>query len=80
VDAWISPYDSLPYRAEPVTVRVRGEVRHGYYRIEDRWYAFIDLDRWRMNTSPYWPKDQSWYLVTDQIEAWRPEPGVNGRR
>jgi hypothetical protein len=50
---------------------VKGEVRAGYYHIGDRWYALADLDRWRMNTSPSWNTDRSWYLKTDDIEAWR---------
>jgi hypothetical protein len=69
---WISPFDELPYRAEIVFVRVHGRVRPAYYRIHDRWYAMIDIDRWQMNTSPYWDEDRAWYLRTDEIEAWRP--------
>lgn len=76
---WISPMDELPYRAELVAIRVRGKVRRACYRIEDRWYAMIDLDRWQMNTSPYWPDDQSWYLRTEQIEAWKLEETLAGQ-
>ncbi|HEX7071521.1 MAG TPA: hypothetical protein VF190_11975 [Rhodothermales bacterium] len=71
MDAWIAPERGLPDEKEEVTVRVRGEARTGYYRIGERWYAATDLHRWRMNTSPYWKKDRSWYLKTEQIEAWR---------
>jgi hypothetical protein len=69
---WKLPENELPYREELVSVRVNGKVRPAYYRIYDRWYAMIDLDRWQMNTSPYWSEDRSWYLETEQIEAWRP--------
>jgi hypothetical protein len=62
----------LPDPGEPVSIRAKGAVRPAYFRIHDRWYAFVDLERWQMNTSPYWPVDQVWYLTTDQIEAWRP--------
>lgn len=54
-----------------VSVRVNGKVRPNYYCIHGRWYCLDDLDRWRMNTSRYWPEDRSWYLDTSQIEAWR---------
>ncbi len=60
----------MPDELTVVSVRVRGRVRAGYYRIEDRWYALVDLDRWRMNTSPYWSEDRAWYLKTEQVEAW----------
>lgn len=61
---------TLPEDGKLVTVRVRGKLRPGYYHIRGRWYALIDLDRWQMNTSPYWAEDRSWYLKTEQIEGW----------
>ncbi|WP_456426770.1 hypothetical protein [Rhodocaloribacter sp.] len=67
---WIDIREEMPEELAVVSVRVRGRVRPGYYRIEDRWYALVDLDRWRMKTSPYWAEDRAWYLVTEQIEAW----------
>ncbi len=73
--SWIPVQQALPDEQELVVVRVRGQVRPDYYRIGDRWYALDDLHRWRMNTSPYWAQDGSWYLRTEQIEAWRPREG-----
>lgn len=67
---WVDIREALPDEQAEVAIRVRGRVRPGYYRIADRWYALVDLDRWRMNTSPYWPEDRTWYLETDQLEAW----------
>ncbi|MFW5972408.1 MAG: hypothetical protein ACOCTG_00335 [Bacteroidota bacterium] len=72
---WKSTDQELPYPKDEVSVRVNGSVRRAYYRMYDRWYALIDLDRWKMRTSPYWEEDRSWYLRTDDIEAWRPESG-----
>lgn len=69
---WIQTENALPDEMEEVWIRVRGDVRPHYYRIDDRWYARVDLDRWRMNTSPYWQKDRSWYLETEDVTAWRP--------
>ena len=73
MQSWMSPAQSMPDEKEEVTVRIRGQARPRYYRIGDRWYAVVDLERWRMNTSPYWPVDRSWYLKTDQVEGWRQE-------
>lgn len=70
---WIDPESALPDEREPVSIRVRGERRSGWYRVADRWYALDDLDRWIMNTSRYWAKDRSWYLKTDEVQAWQPE-------
>ncbi len=67
---WIDPKDNLPEEKQLVAIRVRGQVRSACYNIDDRWYALEDLDRWRMNTSPYWEMDRAWYLKTEQIEAW----------
>lgn len=69
--SWINVHDRLPDEAEPVTVRVHGVVRPDYYRIDGHWYSLLDLDRWQMNTSPYWTTDRAWYLLTEQVEAWR---------
>lgn len=69
---WVVVSEELPDERERVTIRVQTRVRPNYYRIADRWYSLDDLDRWRMNTSPYWPEDRSWYLETGEIEAWRP--------
>ncbi len=70
---WIDIREELPEELAVVSVRVRGRVRPGYYRVRDRWYALVDLDRWRMKTSPYWREDRAWYLVSEQIEAWAGE-------
>jgi uncharacterized protein (DUF2126 family) len=43
-----------------------------YYRIDGRWYALEDLDRWKMNTSRYWETDHTWYLKTEDIDSWLP--------
>ncbi len=67
---WIDVHVRLPDEQEIVTIRVNGALRPRYYHIEDRWYSLDDLDRWQMNTSAYWPADRSWYLKTEQIEAW----------
>ena len=72
MSTWIRTEDALPEEGEEVWVRVRGNVRPRYYRIDGRWYALIDLDRWQMNTSPYWNADRSWFLKIDEVEAWRP--------
>lgn len=69
---WIEPARKLPDEKEEVWIRVRGDQRPSYYRIGDRWYSIRDLNRWRMNTSPYWRSDRSWYLKTEDVEAWRP--------
>jgi hypothetical protein len=67
---WVDIRDGMPEEKEEVAIRVRGHIRPACYRIGERWYALLDLDRWRMNTSPYWPEDRSWYLESGQIEAW----------
>ncbi len=67
---WRKPSENLPDEEVLVTVQVQGEVRENYYRIGGRWYAMVDLGRWRMNTSPYWPTDKTWYVKTENIEAW----------
>lgn len=69
--SWTEPSAQLPDDKEEVWVRVRGDVRPGYYRIGDRWYAREDLNRWRMNTSRFWRKDRAWYVKTEDVEAWR---------
>jgi hypothetical protein len=71
MESWIAPDRGLPDEKEEVAVRVRGELRLHYYRIGERWYATVDIERWRMNTSPYWTKDRAWYLKTEQIDGWR---------
>ena len=76
---WITPDSALPDPGESVSIRTKGSVRPAYFRIRDRWYAFIDIDRWQMNTSPYWPADRVWYLTTDQIEAWKSEETMPDR-
>ena len=73
VDGWVFTQDDLPWEQDVVTVRVNGRNRSGYYRIDDRWYALVDLDRWQMNTSPYWEEDRAWYLTTEEVDAWKPE-------
>lgn len=62
--------EALPHPLQIVSIRTRGTTRDGYYRIGDRWYALIDLERWTMNTSPYWEQDRSWYLTTRDVESW----------
>lgn len=73
MQAWISIEKELPFPREEVTIRTHRSVRPGYFRIGDRWYALVDLERWTMKTSPFWPEDRSWYLTTDEVEAWMPE-------
>ena len=68
---WTDPDKMLPDEKEEVSVRVQGQIRHRWYRLQHRWYAVEDLDRWVMRTSPYWSQDRSWYLRTDEIEAWQ---------
>lgn len=69
---WIDTDNRLPDEKELVTIRVHGAARPACYRIADRWYSMVDLERWQMNTSPYWEVDRSWYLRTEQIRGWRP--------
>ena len=71
MESWMDPARSLPDEKEEVLVRVRGDVRPAYYRIGNRWYSLADLERWKMNTSPYWEKDRSWYLKTEDVQGWR---------
>ena len=76
MSSWIDTEQRLPDEKQEVWVRVRGDVRPRYYRIGERWYALVDLERWRMNTSPYWKHDRAWYVQTDDVQAWRPmDPG-----
>lgn len=70
MDTWIEPARGLPDEREVVWIRVRGGLRPNYYRIGERWYALVDLHRWKMNTSPYWRFDRSWYLKTEDVDAW----------
>lgn len=72
---WIDVEKRLPDEREVVSIRVKGQVRRGYYRIDGRWYAMEDLHRWRMNTSRYWETDRTWYLKTEEIESWLPPAG-----
>ncbi|GIV59152.1 hypothetical protein GQ464_015240 [Rhodocaloribacter litoris] len=73
MEDWIDVGEQVPEEAVTVCIRLRGQVRTGYYRIRDRWYWIGDLDRWQMNTSPYWAEDRAWYLNTEEIEGWRAE-------
>ncbi len=69
---WTTPQQRLPDEGAPVEVRTaHAGARADYYRIGDYWYALEDLDRWRMNTSRYWPQDQAWRLPTRLVAAWR---------
>ncbi len=70
---WQSTRDKRPDERELVTIRIGNAERRQYYRIEDRWYSLGDLERWAMNTSPYWPLDRTWYLRSEDIRAWRYE-------
>jgi len=70
---WVKIDAALPDEQELTTVRVHGAERRHYYRIGERWYWMGDLNRWQMNTSPFWSIDRSWYLKTEQIEGWWPE-------
>jgi uncharacterized protein (DUF2126 family) len=69
---WIDVEKQLPDEGELVTIRVNGAMRPDYYRIDGRWYALEDLDRWKMNTSRYWETDHTWYLKTEDIDSWLP--------
>ena len=75
---WIDVQTALPEEKELVTIQVNGTARTDYYYYDGRWYSMVDLDRWKMNTSPYWAEDRAWYLVTEQIEGWQGHEGVNG--
>jgi hypothetical protein len=77
---WQEPTNELPDEEALVVVQVRGEVRENYYRIEGRWYDLADLDRWRMNTSHNWPKDRTWYVKTENVEAWHYQTLKEDRR
>ncbi len=63
---------TLPEEGQLVMIRVGGCLRPRYYQVRGRWYCLDDLDRWRMNTSPYWEEDRSWYLKMEQVEGWVP--------
>ena len=76
MSGWIDIKDELPEENKLVTIRVRGKERPDYYRLYDRWYSLEDLDRWRMNTSRYWPEDRTWYLKTEQVRI--PSIGQQG--
>lgn len=75
---WIPVERELPYERDVVSIQTAVGIRRGYYRIENRWYALVDLERWQMNTSPYWERDRTWYLTTSAIRAWMPEQPEKG--
>jgi hypothetical protein len=80
MSGWTDVWKGLPEEKELVVVRVRGRERRDYYRVDGRWYALEDLDRWQMNTSRYWAQDRSWYLDTEQIEGWQARGGHDEAR